>query len=167
VKSRALGTGTARPVTAPQTSPPASRPRTVSYARVEARDPKGVPVRLALPGALAAERVQLYVQWPDGSPAWAAEVTRDGELVGGRGSGIPPRERELSLITPATKIVAAVDPAGRVLALQALARLPDPSKAKRRSAAPSRTINRSRDPYEHDPNELIISGAAGRVLKVQ
>lgn len=163
-----LGAASPRPaMTAPMDPPAASRPRTVSYARVEARGPKGVPVRLALPGVLAAERVQLYVQWPDGKPAWAAEVTRGGELVGSRGLGIPARERELSLITPAVKIVAATDSSGRVLALQALARLPDPGKPKRRSAAPSRrTINRSRDPYEHDPNEVIIAGAAGRVLKV-
>jgi hypothetical protein len=165
---RPLGVGTARPVMAAPADPPAASrpPRTVSYARVEARDPKGVPVRLALPGALAADRVQLYVQWPDGKPAWAAEVTRDGEVVGSRGSGIPQRERELSLITPATKIIAATDSSGRVLALQALARLPEPSKPKRRSAAPARTINRSRDPYEHDPNEVIISGAVGRVIGI-
>jgi hypothetical protein len=122
VRLKALGTGSTNTWPPPPAERPEPKPReTVGHAVVEARDPRGRPTRLALPGALAGKRATLYVQDARGRPAWCAEVDELGRVVGqlpGPGSE-GPRERELARITPGTKITAALDSSGRVLALMA------------------------------------------------
>ena len=109
---------------APRAEAPAPGPRRV-YAAVEARDGKGCPTRIALPGPSAARRIPLYVQWRDGKPAWAGEVAPTGEVVDS-GPAVWQKKRKdaLSTIRPGTRILAITDPSGQVLALQAMSRLP-------------------------------------------
>jgi hypothetical protein len=140
---------------AEQARAPAAPP--TLYAAVEARDASGAPSRLALPGPLAAGRCGLYV-----NGTWAGDVESDGAIKGDKD-----RADLLAAIVPGTNIVAATDRAGRVLALSTVGvRLPRPSMPRRRAAEPSPVHSRSRDPYGHDANEVLISGCVGRVLKV-
>jgi hypothetical protein len=132
--------------------PPAeSGPPTVGYAAVLERDPDGLPSRLHLPGPTAAPEVSLFV-----GRTWAARVYADGRIgLGGDAGDV------LGAVVPGSKIIAALDSAGRVLALNASCR------PKRRSATPGRMTTRAAaDPYRHDPNELLYSGLAGKVLRV-
>ena len=79
-------------------------------------------VRSALPGPTAAQSIPLYVRWPDGKPAWAAEVTPSGKIIDGGPAWAEKRKQELSTIRPGTRILAITDPSGQVLALQAMSR---------------------------------------------
>jgi hypothetical protein len=143
-----------RPTPVPE-PPPDTGPAT-EYAVVAARDPDGLPSRLILPGPIAGQEVALYVDVPGSRRVqWAARVLADGTVGLGNDAG-----DALASVRPGTKIVAACDSAGRVLALTAVC------KPKRRSAATERVTTRAADDLEHRPHELLYSGAAGKVLKV-
>jgi hypothetical protein len=163
MKIRALQDTVVRPVV-PVSDPPQARPAAppTTYAAVEARDPQGRPARIAMPAPAAAERTPLYVQHWSGGPRWAGDITVDGEVLQ---DPMAPCERELDLIRPGVKLLAPTDSRGRIVAVMAQARMPAPGSKPRLRA--SRTVVRSAaEPYAVDPNELLYSGAVGRVLRV-
>jgi hypothetical protein len=122
MKARALG-APSRPVVG-HLSPAAPTPVAVDpvgYAIVAERDPKGVPTRIGLPGPLAARQVSLFVDGPRGR-FWAGAVIDDGRITHDFQNGATPVAADLARIKPGTKIIAARDPGGRVIALTARAK---------------------------------------------
>lgn len=161
MRTRALGTApdwtpAAReePLPAAPSSPP------VEHAVVAARDDDGVPSRFILPGPLVGDAVSIIVELGrGGEAAWAGRVQADGTVQLGADAG-----DVLATVPRGTPFVAATDSSGRVLALAARAPAAAVSKLLRRPVP--RTRGRSSDPLEHNPHELLYSGAAGRVLRV-
>jgi hypothetical protein len=160
MKMRALGTAPARPAAAPQTPPAAPAVAPVLYAAILKRDRAGVVTELALPGPIYGSSIPLTARTACGG---AIEVG----IIGARGQvraapDLPPN------FDAGTRLLAVTDSQGRVVAVHAMTPkqpLPAPGKVTRRSAA-SPAPARSGDPYAHDPHEVLIAGAAGRVLRV-
>lgn len=145
------------------TAPAIRRPPTpVQYARILERDRDGVIKRLILPGRTAGNSVPYSIRTVDGSALRMGSVTADGLLRP------DPAMRSFANLDAGTTLVATTAADGRVLGVVALLPQPAPrtsSEVTRRSragAAPARSIDR----YAHDPHEVVISGHAGRVLKV-
>ena len=117
---RALGAGStpAWPAPPPEPEAPPSR-ETVGRAVVSQRDVAGVPTKLGLPGCLATPQVALFVRTPDGT-RWASAVGPDGAITRDLRDKTDTRPRELKKIVPGSRITAALDGAGRVLALVAV-----------------------------------------------
>jgi hypothetical protein len=151
VKMKAFGIPPERPTPVPQPPPVDKGQATVGYAAVLERDPDGLPSRLHLPGPTAAPEIGLFV---DGK--WAGGVDASGRVRLGNDVG-----DVLGAVVPGSKLIAALDSAGRILALSAVC------KPKRRSAVPGRLATRGTDPYRHDPNELLISAHVGRIVDVR
>jgi len=63
--------------------------------------------------------VALFVRTPDGT-RWAGAVESTGAIVRDVRDKTDPRPHELKKITPGSRITAALDSAGRVLALVAV-----------------------------------------------
>jgi len=119
VRMRALGSAPTNTWSVPPPEPEAAPSReTVGRAIVSQRDGKGVPTRLGLPGCLAGKQVALFVRTPDGT-RWAGAVGPDGAITRDLRDKTDPRPRELKKIVPGSRITAALDSAGRVLALVA------------------------------------------------
>lgn len=134
------------------------------YAVVAVRDANGIPTDIALPGPLVGERVRLFVGLDCAGWVHSSGVVQS-----------PERDEDLlGRIQPGTRIVAATDSAGRVLALSTVgARLP--AASQKRAAAPVRT--RAVDPMLPEywsrngastgKGELFFSGGNGRILDVR
>jgi hypothetical protein len=99
--------------------PPPTRPETVAIATVAARDKDGVPTSIALPRPLAGQQVSLYVTDHRGR-FWTAAVSEDGTVGKDIKDGATPDRHLLGKLGPGSKIVAAVGPDGRILALNAV-----------------------------------------------
>jgi hypothetical protein len=152
---------------APQTPAADAPPDPVKYAVVAERDAKGRPTALALPGRLAGPRAGLYIRSATGAVIWAADILPGGALRVDK-----TRVDLLRQVKPGTTIVAATDPGGRVISLTALCEMdPAGTKAKPQLRAEPDTVTRSTaagaDRYAHNPDELLRSGVAGRIIGVR
>jgi hypothetical protein len=148
---RAFGdTAAPPPAAAPPLEPPKKPPPALLLVGVAARRPDGGVTRLALPGPLEGSRVPYLFKTVDGSWMTGAFVTSTGEV----------QRLDLGQPDPApgTRLSAVMDPRGRVLCIQEGRPSRKRTETKRRSA---RSVERP------DPGELLIAGAAGRVLGVR
>jgi hypothetical protein len=131
------------------------------YAAIVARTPEGLPAKIQLPGPPAAKVVGLYGKLPSGYSTWLADIQPDGTV---KSDGT--RNDALALLGPGSTLVAATDPRGRVLSVGSIPGVrPAASKGKVRTRSAAGGSESAR--YEVDPNELLISGTAGRVIRVR
>jgi hypothetical protein len=121
VKMRPFGAAPATPAMAPQTPPPPTRPDPVAIATVAGRDADGTPSSIALPRPLAGRQVGLYVSDHRGR-FWAAAVSEDGTVGRDLQDGTTPDRHLLGKLAPGARIVAAVGPDGRIIALNAVSK---------------------------------------------
>lgn len=164
MRMRAFGHSPAPVWTPLDTSPrqEQSRPETIQYARILERDRDGVVTRLILPGPTAGNSVPYSIRTVDGSALRMGSIAADGHLRP------DPAMRSFANIEAGTTLVATTTADGRVLGVVALLPQPAPRASgavNRRSRAGAAPV-RSSDRYAHDPTELLIAGAGGRVIRV-
>jgi len=119
VKLRPLGSAPTSTWSPPPPEPEAARiPETMTHVVVSERDGEGVPRVLALPRPLAGHQIPLFIRTPDGR-RWAGAVESTGAIGRDTRDGTDARPHELKKITPGSKIIAAVDPSGKIVSLMA------------------------------------------------